>query len=275
MPRQFAQTNIQLYNQMRAGGYSTEEIRRVADAYQFATRIFVGLYRGSGKTLLAHLIGTASVLAWLGRPAEVVAAGLLHAAYEDGDFGRADPTAAVESAVDASTKELVEAYHRLRWDYSRQMIDQLQNQVAADSLASSDREAVLIRIANELEDYLDTATLYHGSRSDGAEVVKSGPWRLSYMEEVEGPLRQLAQVLGEQRLATEIAEQFAAVRESESVIAPELRSGQPYMWFRAPNSYRITVAGRARKIRKRARRLQALGPGGALRIARRRLRKRP
>ena len=50
-------------------------------------RIFTGLYLPSGKPFLDHLVGTASILAWLHAPIAVVAAGLVHATYLHGDFG--------------------------------------------------------------------------------------------------------------------------------------------------------------------------------------------
>ena len=83
----YAQTNIQLFNQLRHGGYSNTELSLVRDAYELAMDLFTGRYQPSGKPFVAHVVGTASILASLRLSAQVVAAGLLHNVYEQGDFG--------------------------------------------------------------------------------------------------------------------------------------------------------------------------------------------
>ena len=85
----YAQTNVQLFNQLRSEGYSKKDLSFISDTYEFGMRIFAGFYLPSGKPFLDHLVGTASILAWLRAPVEVVAAGLMHAAYLHGDFGSA------------------------------------------------------------------------------------------------------------------------------------------------------------------------------------------
>jgi len=82
-----AQTNLGLYKQAHAAGYARGELVWLRDCYEFATSLFTGHLRASGKPFLSHLVGTASTLAALGAPAVAVGAGLLHAAYSDGDFG--------------------------------------------------------------------------------------------------------------------------------------------------------------------------------------------
>ena len=58
----FAQTNIQLLNQMYDLGYDEQEIAAVGKSYELAMILFTGRFRGSGKTFIAHLVGTASIL---------------------------------------------------------------------------------------------------------------------------------------------------------------------------------------------------------------------
>lgn len=83
----FAQTNIELFNQLRRDGYSNADLSFVRNAYELAMDIFAGRFQPSGKIFLAHVVRTASILASLRLTAEVVAAGLLHNAYISGDFG--------------------------------------------------------------------------------------------------------------------------------------------------------------------------------------------
>jgi (p)ppGpp synthase/HD superfamily hydrolase len=83
----YAQTNLQLYRQLAGEGYAAAEIESVAGAYEVGLRLFPGTYRGSGKPFLAHLVGTASVLASLHQRTPLVVTGLLHAVYTHGEFG--------------------------------------------------------------------------------------------------------------------------------------------------------------------------------------------
>jgi (p)ppGpp synthase/HD superfamily hydrolase len=82
----FAQTNIQLFNQMYDLGYDEQEIAAVRNSYEARDDSFTGRFRGSGKTFIAPS-GTASILASVRSAPGIISAGLLHAAYDGGDFG--------------------------------------------------------------------------------------------------------------------------------------------------------------------------------------------
>src|SRR5690349_4857301 len=82
-----AQTNVMLYRQLHQIGYGSESLARVRAAYEFAAELFAGRFRACGRPFLAHLVGTTSILAEIGAAEIIVVAGLLHAAYEQGDFG--------------------------------------------------------------------------------------------------------------------------------------------------------------------------------------------
>src|SRR5262249_35216584 len=83
----YAQTNIQRYGQLAELGYPATDVSRIHRGHGLAMQLFTGLFRGSGRPFLAHLVGTASVLASVRAPIEVVTAGLLHSAYSHGEFG--------------------------------------------------------------------------------------------------------------------------------------------------------------------------------------------
>ncbi len=82
-----AQTNLSLYRQLHDAGYTHSDVIWVRDAYELAATLFAGQYRGSGKPFVAHLVGTASILAAIDAPPSAVVAGLMHAVYTHGDFG--------------------------------------------------------------------------------------------------------------------------------------------------------------------------------------------
>ncbi|MGB5708108.1 MAG: hypothetical protein WBM41_14910 [Arenicellales bacterium] len=75
-----AQTNLQLYNRLQELDYSHQALGDLRDTYDLARELFSGLYRPSGKTFIAHLVGTASILAECRVSIEVIKAGLMHAA---------------------------------------------------------------------------------------------------------------------------------------------------------------------------------------------------
>ena len=54
VPLTYAQTSLQLFNQMRQAGYSPDDLATVRRAYDLAMKLFTSEYRGSGKPLLSH-----------------------------------------------------------------------------------------------------------------------------------------------------------------------------------------------------------------------------
>jgi len=174
-PLAFPQTNLQLFGLMQRAGYPEPDLALVRRAYDLAVRLFTAKYRGSGKPLLAHLVGTAGVLASLRAPAPLVAAGVLHAAYIFGDFGdaRGGATAAkrdtLRKEAGADVEDIIARYDALRWDASS--IEEIHASVR--DLAPADRGVLLLRLANELEDHLDLGVLYCGNAGDRRTAIRS------------------------------------------------------------------------------------------------------
>ena len=195
-----AQTNLQLYEQIAAR--PDAERLRVRAAYELATELFAGRYRGSGKPFVAHLVGTASVLAQHGAPLDVVLAGLLHAAYHQGEFGSGRPGMTVSRrtrmrrALGAGAEELIARYTRYEW--SR----------VPDRIAPDDRPVVLMRIANEVDECADRGLLYSGSGK-----------RRSMAEHV-ARFTVAAKALGEAQLAEQLQAAFAS---NHGALPDELR----------------------------------------------------
>ena len=78
---ELAQTRTDLRELALARGYVPDQVRAFESACDFATLLHNGVYRGDGRPFLNHVIGTASALVRYDLRAEVVIAGLLHAAY--------------------------------------------------------------------------------------------------------------------------------------------------------------------------------------------------
>ena len=85
--RAYPQTNLQLFNQLQQEGYSTADAILIRNVYELATQLYAGYFIASGREQIAHLVGTAGILSSLHVSAEVVAAGLIHNVYTNGDFG--------------------------------------------------------------------------------------------------------------------------------------------------------------------------------------------
>ena len=160
-----AQTNLQLYAQLHRLGYAPAELTLARDGYELATRLFAGQFRGSGKPFVAHLVGTASILAAVAAPPEVVVAGLLHAVYEQGDFGLARwrrRRERVRAAIGDAVETLAWRYNAMPWTPAE------IERISADptQLARLDRHVVLMRLANELDDNLDLAMFHCREEKD-------------------------------------------------------------------------------------------------------------
>ena len=159
----YAQTNLQLFDQLRCNGYSRTDLVLVRDAYKLAMSLFSGRFQPSGKSFIAHVVGTASILASLGSPASVVAAGLLHNVYEQGDFGLG-PRARSRRNRDKIRRLLggeVEAYvgkfASLHWKSPPAQLAL----ATPDRLEPLERNVLVIRLADYLEHLLDLEIRYY------------------------------------------------------------------------------------------------------------------
>jgi hypothetical protein len=199
----YAQTHLQLFQQLAAVGVRRQDVIRVRDTHALAMTLFVGSFRGSGKPLLAHLIGTASVLTAIGARTDVIAAGLLHAAYALGDFGEGRfgmterKRGIVRAAVGPDIECLVAHYTQFAW--TPQRIATLRETMCRD-LSEADRDALTIRLCNELEDYHDY----------GALCCRNGAARREHLSDTRSDTIAAAEALGQHALATEIDRVFGA-----------------------------------------------------------------
>lgn len=81
-----AQTNLQLYCQLRQAGKSYAEICQIQKDYETACLLFGTICRSTGRPFLCHAVGTASASLIEGADFLDVRAALLHAAYKHGIF---------------------------------------------------------------------------------------------------------------------------------------------------------------------------------------------
>ena len=237
----YAQTNLQLYAQLRAEGYDEVDQRAAVNAYSLAVRLFAGLHRASGKTFLAHVVGTASILVEERSRLPVVTAGLLHAAYTHGEFGdgwrgmTADKRAQVAVVVGNECESLIARYTDFRW-----RPDALSGlREALPELGGIDRDVVRMRLANELDDHLDLGILFY------ADAER----RLQLLEPLSVCV-DLARDLGHHRLAPALADAFAAYRAARIAIGTNSARWRG-SYLVVPASYRPRLRIRLRQWRAR------------------------
>ena len=228
----YAQTNVQLFNQLRSEGYSERERAFILETYEFGMRIFTGLYLASGKPFIDHLVGTASILASLHAPVEVLAASLIHAAYLHGDFDsiRKGVAKAKREQVRRAVGEHIEEYivHYDRLPLGLQQIAAIHERF--DELDALGRTVLLIRLANELEHHLDLGALYFPGE-------KQQRGHQHYMEAYGPVLVTMAERLGVPSLAAEMRTAFGKITAVKPPLEPCVRCQDTSAYLIAPGSY--------------------------------------
>lgn len=220
--RATAQTNLDLYRQLHDCGWQRADLVRVRDGYGLAMRLFSDRFRANGKSFVAHLVGTASLLAAVGARPPVVLAGLLHAAYEQGCFADSIGGAGeehrriVRDAIGSDAEALVDAYYALKW--TPPTIESLLG--AWESVGAAQRDVLLMRVANELEDHLGL-----GMRLCEEGRGASGPSRDQALS--------IARRIGQPELAAALAEAF---REGDEASWAEALALPRKASFRVPAS---------------------------------------
>ena len=158
----YAQTNLQLYNQMLAANYPDSTLLMVKQSYRLALDLFANRCRGNEKPFICHLIGTASILVSCAAESTVVIAGLLHAVYAQGEFGDGCKSMSAHhrlrftETVGSEIEELITAYTKLSMQ-KPVLKALLENQQVYNEQTE---KLILIRIANVLEDISDAGTRF-------------------------------------------------------------------------------------------------------------------
>ena len=243
----YAQTNLQLFNQLRAAGWAEADLSRARDSYELAMQLFTGQFRSNGKPFLSHLVGTASALVAAGRPPAVVLGGLLHAVYAQGEWGDGRSRVAeerrprVREVAGADVEDLVYRYTLLAWN--ERTIPELR--ARADQLSGPEAEVVTMRLANLLDDYLDLGMAY----SHKGEKAKLAPPHL--LDAVD-----IAERLGMHALAEDLR---GVIGENAEVdLSPALVREDRGSFTLAPLSHAVkpslTLRNAAKPARKAVRR---------------------
>jgi hypothetical protein len=242
-----AQTNLQLYNQLVASSWSAEDLGRVRAAYEFADRMFVGVRRASGKPFIAHLVGTASVVADVdGRP-DVVLAALLHSVYTGGgsEISRKAPgRSTIRRVAGTATEALIYEYATSPWGPDA-FADANANAATFDRTR---RDVLLLRLANEVDERADLGTQY----GDKGAFLRDG-------EDALPPMAVLADQLQCPKLAATFRRLFD--EEHGATVPQVLRSSTRIPTVPASGSVMTHVSRWTGVLAARGRRLLVSVPG--------------
>jgi hypothetical protein len=238
-----AQTNIQLYNQLRRRGVGRDDLVLIRRAYELLTTLYAGYYQADGKPFVAHGVGVASIMAELGQPADIVATALLHGVYGNADFGDGRASGVtdfrrrvVRDAVGEGVERLV-----LRFTELRLHPDTIErDRGALAELDETGRRLQLLAVADHLEKYVDLGVRYFG---DGADIE-------SWTDRIGADLVELAAELAGREFADTVAAAFVQA-DAEDVPA-ELRAshGRQQLELVVPRSCRRRLPGALRLLRR-------------------------
>lgn len=188
-----AQTNLELYAQAIALGYSHDQCRVLADAYLFALRQVFPLARGSGKPFIAHLVGTASLVMESGCTDHWVIGALLHALYQrrvpfQDDLAPEERRSVVAARFGPRVDDLLHRYTAFESADLRRL---------TDGATAAEADVLTLRLADELEDICGHALALHGSPGPDEPGLRGGyRWRRDAKTAEAPVLLQLTERLG-------------------------------------------------------------------------------
>ena len=186
------QTNLELCNQMHEMGYSNEDISSVHEAYLFDMDKVYKMYRGSGKPFINHLVGVAGYMVMEKQHVSIIQTALLHALYQNRVcFGN---NISLEDKRSMIKQFFGDQVDQLLWDYTQFELIAI-DQINMDELLSN-KEVLMLRIADEIEDLSTFGIMYHGKEDDTADVVGSALWRKNIKIKQVEKLSSICSMLG-------------------------------------------------------------------------------
>ena len=209
-----AQTNLQLYNQLRLEGRSPDDLELIRRCYELSVVLYSGAFQGDGKPFVAHTTGVASIVGQLGVSSVVVGAACIHNVYGNGNFGDGQSEIAspqrrrvVSDAVGDEVESCIYRFRSLR--LNSETIGEIASRL--DQLNGRDRELVTMDLADHLEKYVDYGVLYFGD----------GTWVTDFFKKHGKALIEIANRLGHPQLGIALVKAFDET--ARQVIPPELK----------------------------------------------------
>jgi len=233
-----AQTNVQLFNQLRLQNRSLTELELIHRAYDLATRLYSGCFQADGKPFVSHVVGVASALAQLDMPAEIVAAGCIHNVYGNGNFGDGLKNTAtkyrrklVRDSVSPEVEECIYRFRELRLEKNLPKFCE-----GLDKLDKRDQQLIVMDLADILDKYAYLGVLYFGDNR----------WVNRFALQNKDTLIKLANDLGYPQMGTALEDAFITATTEQ---IPEVLKSEPnwkYLRLIVPESYHLSMKIRLR-----------------------------
>ncbi len=223
------QTRSDLLDSAIERGYDRNELALIANAYHVAHLLMDGGYRPCGRPFIAHLVGCASVLVRFGFRSEVVAAGLLHAAYShcpthrDGPAGAVNAVCTLLGGQESAVERRVRAY-TLREAGGRP--GDVDVPAPRSGLSVFDAELVSIAAANEIDMHLSGEVRYSGRSDVGRSAILA---QIGHVSEVLGVPGLEASLRRAQRDTDAAPPEFVTGMQASYRIGQDKRSAVPMM----------------------------------------------
>jgi hypothetical protein len=192
---------------MHEAGYPIDDILRAQAAYRLSCRLFNGRYRKTERAFICHAVGAASAAVFSKPPVETVAAAMLHASYDSGQFpdGKTGRRSVAHrewlvGQIGAEIESIVARY--LGFDFETGGPEKL----VENGFSDNDRDLLFIALSHEVDDLADGGLAF--SPKYGESVAS----RIN-------ACANLARQIGYQSLAATI-EQYGTVYEDLSWTGP-------------------------------------------------------
>lgn len=245
--KHYAITFPQLISQAMEMKLGDEDIARLRDGYDLAERMADGLYRSQGCAFIHHLVRTASIVMAHGGSINLVLAAMLHSSYMLDCFQRSrrrgfkpEDRAYLAGKIGVEAEVIVWEYHRLGWGRHEAIATHIEK---LSSYGTVMKSVLLIRLANELEDYLDLAALYRPKYSYRNRIASMGELCIELAGRIGVP--DLGQALRETYEAT-VSHQIPAAAVRDHINAYEL----PRRHFHEKNIFEHAVSKAGELLQK-------------------------
>jgi len=239
------QTRSDLLDLAQERGYRPRDLAIIADAYHLAHVLTAGGYRPCGRPFVNHLVGTASVLVRYDFSVEMVAAGLMHAAYThshphpDGAKAAVSALALMLGGEGSPIERVVREYTRRESAWTALPTADMDDTDSVSQLPVLEAQILAIAAANEIDMYLSGEIRY----SDRTDALAAG---------IVLQIARVCEFLG----VSGLAETLVQARQSGGVAA------RPELIANARSSYRIAWAQQSLVPMHRPDHVAALQAGG-------------
>lgn len=253
----FAQTIIQLYNQLQEKGYSQGDLLFVKKTYDLAIQLFSGRFQENGKEFISHCVGTASILASLGQSVDIVATGLIHNVYWTGDFGDGERGITrkkqlyIRQTLGSNVENLVSCFNSFQW--GEKFFPRIHASLAA--MTQLDQTIVLLYLADNVEHNLNFGSTYYSAQERSSYCPSNGNLMIEMANILGFPfLAQHLEAVQRQNAEIQIPQEFHSTHRRGFLIPKSLTKrwlliGHKY-WKDGLQRFRYRVSSHLRPLRK-------------------------